>query len=127
MTRSYRKKTYEDNPTANETTKRVIEFLLANGFHAWRNNTYGIWDEKAKKYLPLQYQQRGVADILGFSLQEGRFLAIEIKAGEDILSKEQIEFLGVVHSSNAIVMMVHDFSDFLKKWERRFPNAKAEQ
>ncbi len=119
--RSFRQKKYEENPKANETTKLVIEFLIEEGFHSWRNNTYGIWDEKAGKYRQLQYQQRGVADIIGFSLETGRFIAIEVKAGEDVLSKEQIEFLETTHNSGAIAMMVHSFEDFKKKWERRFP------
>lgn len=119
---TFRHKTYQDSPKASETIRKVIGFLKDKGYHAWRNNTFGIWDEKNKRYMPLQYQQRGVPDIIGFSLQNARMVSIEVKAGADVLSKEQGEYLRILQEAGGIAMIAHDFPDFLTKWNRRFPS-----
>lgn len=120
--RTYRKATYKDSPTANQTTKSIVEYLKLNGFWVWRNNTFGIYDEAEKKYRPLQYQQRGVADIIGFDLRDkARFVAIEIKAGADVVSTEQHDFLSILNDAGGVSMVAHSFDDFLTKWKRRFP------
>lgn len=119
--RTTRKPQYKVNPSANETTRKVIDFLKLRGYHVWRNNTFGIWDEKEQKYRQLQYQQRGVPDIIGFSISNARMISIEVKAGADVLSKEQQEYLETLHGAGGIAMVAHDFEDFLTKWNRRFP------
>lgn len=102
-----------------DTIASIVTYLNYSGWHCWRNNTYGIYDQAKQVYRKLQYQQKGVADIIGFHKQTAQFIAIEIKIGTDTTSPEQEEFLTQLKTSNGFAFIAHSFDDFLTKYERR--------
>jgi hypothetical protein len=104
-------------PNANDTTTAIITYLNYNGFHVWRNNTHGVYDVKKQVFRKLQYQQRGVSDIIGYRKEDAKFIAIEVKIGTDRLSEEQEGFLIGLKESTGISMVAHSFDDFLTRWE----------
>lgn len=80
------------NPTANQATRQILEYLNASWFYAWRNNNNAVWDEK-KQAFRAGSVEKGVADIIGIQKKTGRFIAVEVKVGKDKLSAEQSRFL----------------------------------
>lgn len=103
-----------------DTIASIVTYLNYSNWHVWRNNTYGIYDQAKQVYRKLQYQQKGVADIIGFHKQTAQFIAIEVKIGSDTIKPEQHEFLSQLKNSNGIVFVAHSFDDFLTKYERKF-------
>lgn len=73
-----------------EVVRAILDYLAIRQIVAWRNNTTGMYDEKRKAYRT-NAGRNGVADIIG-CLPDGRFLAIECKAGKGELSPAQAEF-----------------------------------
>jgi hypothetical protein len=85
-----------DKPSpTNSLTKAVIELLQLRGFTAWRQNNGAVYDAsfggyRAGSVIP------GISDVLGYHRATGRFAAVEIKIGKDVLSPEQTAFLADV-------------------------------
>lgn len=102
-----------------DTISAIVIFLNLSGWHVWRNNTYGIYDQQKKAYRRLQYQQKGVADIIGFNKVTSQFIAVEIKIGSDTLKPDQIQFLNQVKDANGLPFVAHSFDDFLSKFQRK--------
>jgi hypothetical protein len=75
--------------TASEITATAIKILSLNGFDVWRSNNLAV---KGRKFIG----RRGVADITGYEKKTGKRLECEVKAGKDIISKDQHEFLSDV-------------------------------
>ena len=86
---------------------------------ARRINTHGIYDAKNQTYRKLLGQAKGTSDIIGLQKGTGRFIAIEIKIGNDSLSPEQHGFLNDVDEGGGIAMIAKSFDDFLKRWKYR--------
>lgn len=108
--------------TEADTIKAIVTFLECSGFHVWRNNTYGIYDTKKQTYRRLDYQQKGVADIIGFRKKDAVFIAVEIKIGSDTIKPDQHAFLSKLKEANGLVFVAHSFDDFHAKYERKFQN-----
>lgn len=105
-------------PTANDTTGRIVDFLNAQGFVVWRQNTTGIYDAAKGVWRKNPNNRKGVADIIGFD-RSGLFVAVEVKIGEDRLSDNQAEFLTQVKMAGGMAMVARSWVDFLQKWEKR--------
>jgi hypothetical protein len=106
---------------ANCLTGAIIEFLKLSGIEAWRNNTYGLYDQKTGGYRRLQYQQKGVSDIIGFfksGPRKGQFIGIEVKVNKDVLSTEQGYFLDKLNEAGCIAIVARDFNQFLSQFTK---------
>ena len=82
-------------PGPEQVVKRAIcDYLHARGYCFWLNHTVGIYDRRAGCYRRnnSKYDRNGIADILGI-LNDGRFLAIEVKTRSGRVSEEQQAFL----------------------------------
>ena len=100
---------------ANELTNKIINFLILNGYRAWRNNAVGIFDPKTKRFRKQPKNgNQGTSDVLGFHKKTARFVAVEIKIGSDELSESQIEFLDTVEKAGGIAIEAKTFDGFLK-------------
>lgn len=64
--------------STNDLTKNAITFFKAKGFQCWRNSNIPIYDEKIGQYRSGSVL-KGLPDILGYHLQSGVLLAVEIK------------------------------------------------
>ncbi len=91
--------------------RSVLDFLALRGIVAWRNNTTGIYDKRRESYRP-NAGRNGVADILG-CLPDGRFLAIECKAGKGKLSPAQIEFQRDIVRSDGLHIVARSIDDVI--------------
>lgn len=113
-------KTYKPQviPEANDTTGRIVDFLNAQGFNVWRQNTTGIYDVTKGVFRKNPNSRKGISDIIGFD-RSGCFVAVEVKAGTDTLSDEQADFLAQVKMAGGMAMVARSWDDFLQKWERR--------
>jgi hypothetical protein len=116
----YQFELYPTEDNTSKTTGAIIYYLNNNGWFVWRNNTYGVWDRQKAHYRALQFQQKGVADVIGFRKSDSLFIAIEIKTNTDAPSREQLGFLDEVKKSNGFAMIAKNFEDFLEKYESRF-------
>lgn len=95
---------------ANNLTKRIISDLQEKGVHAWRQNNVRV---PGRKFIG----KLGLSDIIGFITIDGKavFLAIEIKADGDRLSKDQIEFIQSLRSAGGIAFPCGSFREYQEK------------
>jgi len=98
----------------------ILMFLREIGIIAWKNQTVGIYDAKAKAYRKSNnvFHRKGVSDILGI-LPDGRFLAIEVKSKVGRPSPEQLKFISDIQSKNGIAFIsrsVEQTFDQLRHW-----------
>lgn len=84
--------------TANEITKVAIQVLQERGCFVWRQNQIPV---KGRAFIGL----KGVPDIIGFHLNTGVFIGVEVKAGKDELRAEQIDFLTTLKASGGLAMI----------------------
>lgn len=108
------------SPT-NETTRRILNFLLYQGVFAWRNNTVGVPLRRGGEIIGFRSAgKKGVSDILGVysCMGRGLFLAIEVKTGKDRLSPEQEGFLATVNKLGGVGLVVKNYEDFLEQWNQ---------
>lgn len=103
---------------ANELTKYCLIILRKNNVIAWRNNTVGIWDASKQIYRKNPSTLKGVPDIIGFSKKDGRFISVEIKAGKDRLSQDQLLFKSFCDGSGAFWCLIRNLND-VKELESR--------
>lgn len=105
----------------NETTREILNFLFGIGVFAWRNNTMGIPIRRAGVIIGFRPTGKtGVGDIIGVcpSKRGGLFLSIEVKTGKDRLSDAQAGFFETVNKLGGIALVVKDYEDFLKQWNK---------
>ena len=104
---------------ANNLTKQIISYLnYTSKYFVWRNNTVGVFDPTKKIYRKNAQQLRGISDILGVQKGTGRIVCIEIKVGKDVLSPYQIQFLEQMKQNGAIVIVAHNFDQFLEEMKK---------
>lgn len=91
-----------------KTTKDIINFIN-NGFgKAWRSNNIRV---KGRTFNGL----KGTPDIEGHTLIGGTMIGIEVKTGNDKLSKEQYEFLTDLHNSGGYAYVAESYEHFLRQ------------
>ncbi len=96
--------------SANVLTKQVVVFLMASGFHVWRQNNGGVFDP-TKKVFRRNSSTPGISDILGYEKKTGKILAVEIKVGKDTLKPHQKEFLAGVDKAGGYAFVVRTLDD----------------
>lgn len=98
-------------------TNAVLQVVSAGDYaRVWRQNNTAIYDPATKRYRAFQ-GLRGVADIMGYTLDEGKLVAIEVKAPGDHLSEEQKGFLQGVAFAGGIAIVARSIDQFLLEWE----------
>ncbi len=106
------------SPT-NQLTSQILDYLYGQGAFCWRSNVVGIPIAGTNRMRP--GSKLGVPDILGCfkgnTCPVAHFLAVEIKSGSDKLRSEQIGFIKSVEHVGGIALVVHNFDDFLIKWQ----------
>jgi len=101
--------------TTNELTKAALNYLDAVGWkdYMWRQNNLAV---KGRKFIG----KKGVPDLIGIHRKTGGFLAMEIKAGKDKASKEQITFIDDVNKTPyghaAFIKTYDDVIKFVKSY-----------
>jgi penicillin-binding protein-related factor A (putative recombinase) len=101
----------------------ILAFLEEINVFAWKNQSVGIYDAKRGAYRkPGKYQLSGVADILG--ILNGKFLAIEVKSANGVLSENQRVFIrginelgGIAFVSRSVTQTFEQLKPFLTDWK----------
>lgn len=99
--------------TANRITANIIRAInMRPGCVAYRINNVGVWDE-AKQVYRRGNTQKGIADIA--AVIRGRAAWIEVKAGSDKLSREQLVFRQEIIGANGLYFEARSTDEF-SKW-----------
>lgn len=133
------------NDTQNSLITKIVAFLNANGFVAWRQENQGRFDTRAagdamarlvwaltrvpnydaakaraaidaalgKCWRKVPGGTKGVADVIGWQVGTGRWVAVEVKIGTDALRPEQIEWLGKLKRDGGTVFVIRDYDSFV--------------
>lgn len=78
---------------ANKLTAQVIKKLTEAGIFHWKQNTMPVWDPKLNSGYGAYRSHggmKGVPDII--CIINGQFVGIEVKAGKDRISSDQLLF-----------------------------------
>jgi hypothetical protein len=106
----------------NETTREILGFLFTEGVFAWRENVLPVPVVRAGAVTSFRSGSKaGKPDIMGILPHVGRTICCEIKTGKDRLRPEQVGFLETARKMGALVMVVKDYEDFLRRW-REYKN-----
>lgn len=97
--------------TANRMTANIIRAIcMQPGCVAYRINNIGVWD-KAKGIYRKSHTQPGIFDIS--AVVRGRALWVEVKAGRDKMSREQMIFKQEVERAGGIAFVAYSTDEFL--------------
>lgn len=106
----------------NELTRRILKHWFDLGIYSYRQNSTGIYDQRAGVYRPAA--KVGLTDTVAILSHErsncwyqGTHCGVEIKVGKDRLRPEQIGHLKNLEAMGAIGIVVKDFDDFIKQWD----------
>ncbi|WP_020605221.1 VRR-NUC domain-containing protein [Spirosoma spitsbergense] len=97
------------NETANALTRRIVQYVRANGGWASRINSTGTYRADLKKFVNSQ-QVSGLPDVL--ACINGQFVGIEVKVGKDRLSEMQKQTHADLTDAGAIIYVAHSFDEF---------------
>lgn len=109
--------------SANAITESILSYLRMCQVEAWRQNNAAIYDPTLKKYRSFQ-GRKGVSDIIGICKVSGKFIAVEVKAGKDRISREQEDFLKMIKDAGGFAIearslddVIAGFDDWSKGWD----------
>jgi len=88
----------------------IMDYLKARQIYAWRNNSGAVkvGTPEASRYV--RYGRKGSSDILGI-LDDGRFLAIEVKSAKGKATPEQVEFLADITKRGGVAFVARSIED----------------
>lgn len=88
----------------------ILEYLALRGIYAWRNNTGAVQIPGPNRTRFVRYGLKGSSDILGI-LDDGRFLAIEVKGPKGKASQEQSQFLAEIAKRGGVAFVARSIED----------------
>lgn len=92
---------------------KEIQLLVSKLGHVCFRNNVGF--ATTKNGCPIKFGLcKGSSDLIGWT-STGKFLAIEVKFGKNILSTDQIKFLDAVNKSGGIGFVASSTTDVLDK------------
>lgn len=100
--------------TANGITVNIVRLLTMQGAFVTRINTTGIWDA-AKNTFRTSQMRKGTPDII--ACYKGRFIGIEVKAGKDKQSIEQVQVQQEIERAKGVYLLCRSTDDFVKWFE----------
>jgi hypothetical protein len=102
----------------NEITWQIIEGLKFSGYRVYKVYNGGVFGgirqgQAVFRKKPEEY--RGVSDLIAINKKKKKLLFIEVKAGNNKPSKEQLEFIELVDGIESVRGLVaYDFGDLEK-------------
>lgn len=111
-------KPYSDT-TANGLTNTIIDFIIFSGGDANRINTQGQL-RKIKGCMTWTHgsTRKGTADI--HAIYKGRHISIEIKAGNDRQSNEQMNEAERIRKAGGLYFVAKNMQLFIEWWQVQF-------
>ena len=83
----------------------------------WRNNTGAVKAQYKGKSRFIRFGEAGLSDILGI-LNDGKFLAIEVKTAKGKLTEKQEDFLNTVIRANGVGFIARSVKDVMNNLKR---------
>lgn len=90
--------------------KAILEYLHYKGIYCWKNHSTGIFNAKGGGFIPTG--KPGVSDILGI-LDNGQFLAIEVKKKGGKVSLFQTEFITSINEHGGKAFVAYSIDDVM--------------
>ena len=97
------KKRFLPRDSANQITQSVIDYIRMKGGKATRINT--------GQRLGVRFGEVGAADVIG--CYRGRYVAVEVKAGKDVLSEKQLEWLNDARRAGGVTVIAYSLQDVI--------------
>lgn len=98
--------------TANQITRNILRAANTQpGCVAYRVNNVGVWDE-AKQVHRKGNTEKGLPDVI--LIFRGRFYAVEVKAGRDKLSLDQLHRKFEIERAGGVYFEARSTDEFLK-------------
>jgi len=73
-----------------------------------------------KCYRPVPCARKGVSDVIGFNLQTGYWISVEVKIGDDQMRPDQVDFAAIVRQSGgAEYWLCREIESFKQGWLRK--------
>lgn len=122
--------------TANGLTKCIIDFLSFEGHWAERTGNEGRVIDNRKTVTNVLGQRKTIGDIKRIpssgargtsdikAVINGRFVAIEVKIGDDRQSDAQKAYQQKIEQANGLYLIAKDFESFVNKYNELFANQK---
>jgi hypothetical protein len=95
----------------------ILCYLRTLGILAWRQNTGAM---KIQNRL-VRFGIHGMSDIIGI-LPDGRFLAIEVKTGNNRPTLYQKDFLNRIKDNNGVAIVAYSVEDVEKVLQQTIPS-----
>lgn len=97
--------------TKGEITKSALTELKLRGANCWMQNNLAV---RGRKFIG----RKGVSDIIGFVINTGLFVAVEVKTLNDVFSDDQIIFMNEIKKAGGIALIAtQEFNQVvLKDW-----------
>lgn len=89
----------------------ILQYLKLKGYFCWKSNNVGIYIKAKDRYM--KSPMPGLSDIIGLNKQ-GRFFAIEVKAGYNKPSPDQLKFIDNVKACNGVGLVAYNLDDVIK-------------
>lgn len=99
-------------PLEKDIQNSILEYLHAKGIFCWKEHSGGIMIDGGKRYMPIGL--RGKSDILGI-LNDGRFLAVEVKRKTGVVSAEQKIFIDNINNRGGLAFIATSIDDVIEK------------
>jgi hypothetical protein len=93
--------------------RQILEYLDLKGIFAWRNNSGAVFSEYKGRKRMIRYGLKGSSDILGI-LNDGRFLAIEVKKPDGKPTTEQLEFIDRINKNGGLAFIARSITEVIK-------------
>lgn len=88
----------------------ILKYLNSQGVFCWKINNGAVWNAKRNCYQA-NTTMKGVSDIIGVIPEDGRILAIEIKAPRGVVSEDQKWFLEKIKKDGGISFVARSIDD----------------
>ena len=83
----------------------------------WRNNVGAVSAQYKGSSRFIKFGQAGLSDILGI-MEDGKFLAIEVKSAKGKLTVKQEEFLNTEIQANGVGFIARSVKDVINNFKR---------
>lgn len=115
-----------DSLDAFERLVKIVKALRDNPHISDEQMEAAIKMALAKSWRKVPDNLKGVADVIGWNLSTGRWIAIEIKIGTDQIRPEQDTFLRRLKHSGGEVYLVRHFDSFVDGfWRNKQPSVTS--
>jgi hypothetical protein len=95
--------------------EQILWGLYKSKLFAWKNPTTGYFDTRLKVFRKHSnpFAINGVSDIL--AIQNGRFIAVEVKSEKGKPTADQIKFIEKINSNGGIAIIARSWEDAKKQ------------